>query len=179
MVYHRSIVVWETLFALTSKKSYSFDNNSYGINSALLSSWIFLGYNMVASYLINSSFFFGWAFWWIYFPILGTNSVSCIFLQVLLIDIQFLSWQIHVCGFAAMGLISMILFWEQSPPLYHAYIAMTIFLWTRIIGEHQFLKALWRYLCGEKLYYVLKLLATLAVSVMISEFLVRMQKYIR
>ncbi|XP_030553591.2 GPI ethanolamine phosphate transferase 1 isoform X1 [Rhodamnia argentea] len=80
--------------------------------------------------------------------------------------------KILVCGFAAMGLVSMILFWEQSPPLYHAYVAMTIFLWARIIGEHQFLKALWRYLCGEKLNYVLKLLATLAVSVMISEFLV-------
>lgn len=75
-----------------------------------------------------------------------------------------------------MGLVSMILFWEQSPPLYHAYIAMTIFLWARIIGEHQFLTALWRYLRGEKLNYVLTLLATLAVSVMISEFLVWTQK---
>lgn len=71
-----------------------------------------------------------------------------------------------------MGVLSIVLYMNHSPPLYHAYVAMTLFLWTQIIGEYQFIKALWRYLCGRDLNYFLKLLATFAVSLIVLEFLV-------
>lgn len=71
-----------------------------------------------------------------------------------------------------MGVISVILYVEQSPPLYHAYIAMTVFLWTQILGDYQFVKALWRHLSGKKSNYAIKLLVTCAISILLLEFLV-------
>lgn len=71
-----------------------------------------------------------------------------------------------------MGVISIILLLERSPPLYHAYTAMTVFLWTQIFSEYRFIKALWKQLHGRRVYYIAKILATCAVSVFISEFLV-------
>lgn len=71
-----------------------------------------------------------------------------------------------------MAVVSVLLFLEHSPPLYHAYFAMTIFLWTQILNEYKFIKALWRYLCGRKSDYVIKLLALGVVSVIILELLV-------
>ena len=71
-----------------------------------------------------------------------------------------------------MGVISTILLLERSPPLYHAYTTMTVFLWTQIFGEYQFIKALWKHLHGRRVYYTTKILATCAVSVFILEFLV-------
>lgn len=71
-----------------------------------------------------------------------------------------------------MGLVCIILFLDHSPPLYHAYSVMTVFLWTQIFSEYQFLNALWRYLLGRENHYIIKLLATSAVSVFILEILV-------
>ncbi|KAK4774828.1 hypothetical protein SAY86_009763 [Trapa natans] len=75
-------------------------------------------------------------------------------------------------GVLVMGIFSIALFIEQSPPLYHAYFAMTVFLWTQILGEHQFIKALLRYISRKKFNFVLKLLAIIAVSVVLLELLV-------
>lgn len=80
--------------------------------------------------------------------------------------------QVYVCGCLFMGLVFGILFLEHSPPLYHAYTAMTVFLWTQIFGEYRFLKGLWRYLHGRVSYFAYKLLATAAISIFILEFLV-------
>ncbi|GAV74818.1 Sulfatase domain-containing protein/Lipase_3 domain-containing protein/PigN domain-containing protein [Cephalotus follicularis] len=79
--------------------------------------------------------------------------------------------KVYVCGFLLMGMICFKLLMEHSPALYHAYIAMTVFLWTQIVSEHRFLIALWRYFSGRK-YKFVELLATSAVSVLILEFLV-------
>ncbi|TYJ28232.1 hypothetical protein E1A91_A07G245500v1 [Gossypium mustelinum] len=78
----------------------------------------------------------------------------------------------QLCGCLFMAVVSVLLFLEHSPPLYHAYFAMTIFLWTQILNEYKFIKALWRYLCGRKSDYVIKLLALGVVSVIILELLV-------
>lgn len=80
--------------------------------------------------------------------------------------------KVQVCGGLLMGVISILLLLERSPPLYHAYIAMTVFLWTQIFSEYRFITALWKQLQGRRVYYITKILATCAVSVFISEFLV-------
>ncbi|KAG4139929.1 hypothetical protein ERO13_D07G225200v2 [Gossypium hirsutum] len=78
----------------------------------------------------------------------------------------------QLCGCLFMAVVSVLLFLERSPPLYHAYFAMTIFLWTQILNEYKFIKALWRYLRGRESDYVIKLLALGVVSVIILELLV-------
>lgn len=70
------------------------------------------------------------------------------------------------------GAISVLLFMEHSPPLYHAYFSMTVFLWTQIVGEYQFIKTLCRWLSWGKYNYIIKILAASAVSIFILEFLV-------
>lgn len=80
--------------------------------------------------------------------------------------------KVYLFGCLLMGVISVILYVEQSPPLYHAYIAMTVFLWTQILGDYQFVKALWRHLSGKKSNYAIKLLVTCAISILLLEFLV-------
>ncbi|XP_019161667.1 PREDICTED: GPI ethanolamine phosphate transferase 1 isoform X1 [Ipomoea nil] len=78
----------------------------------------------------------------------------------------------YLCGGLLMGVVCVLLLYERSPPLYHAYIAMTIFLWTQIFSEYKFLTALWRYLGGRKCSYFLKLIATCIFSILILELLV-------
>ncbi|VFQ88721.1 unnamed protein product [Cuscuta campestris] len=78
----------------------------------------------------------------------------------------------NLCGGLLMGAFCVILLYEHSPPLYHAYIAMTLFLWTQILSEYQFLLALWRYLCNRKFSYFLKLTAIFIFAITILELLV-------
>lgn len=80
--------------------------------------------------------------------------------------------QVNLCGCFFMGLVCTVLLVEDAPLLYHAYAAMTVFLWTQIFSQYQFLKALWRYLHGSESYHIIKLIATSTVSVFILEFLV-------
>ncbi|OVA16257.1 GPI ethanolamine phosphate transferase 1 [Macleaya cordata] len=80
--------------------------------------------------------------------------------------------KVYICGFLLMGVIGVLLFVEHSPPLYHVYTAMTIFLWTQIFSEYQFLKVFWRDLSGSNFNFIVKLLATSGVSIFILEFLV-------
>ncbi|KAI3942370.1 hypothetical protein MKW92_020334 [Papaver armeniacum] len=80
--------------------------------------------------------------------------------------------QVYICGFLVMAVTFVLLFVERSPPLYHVYTAMTIFLWTQIFSEYQFLKLLWKDLSSRNFVFSMKLLATSAVSVVILEFLV-------
>lgn len=72
-----------------------------------------------------------------------------------------------------MGSVCIIMLAEHSPPLYHAYFAMTIFLWAQICSEYQFFKALWRYMLGKEITYFVKILASFIISVFILEILVR------
>ncbi|XP_043704890.1 GPI ethanolamine phosphate transferase 1 isoform X1 [Telopea speciosissima] len=80
--------------------------------------------------------------------------------------------RVYLYGYLLMAILSIVLFLEHSPPLYHAYVAMTVFLWTKILSERQFLKAVWRHLSGSKFSSTVKLLATSAVSICILEVLV-------
>ncbi|KAA8548057.1 hypothetical protein F0562_004682 [Nyssa sinensis] len=80
--------------------------------------------------------------------------------------------KVYLCGCLLMGVVCILLLLERSPPLYHAYTVMTIFLWTQIFSEHQFLKALWKDLRGRESNFFVKLIAACAVSVIILEFLV-------
>lgn len=81
--------------------------------------------------------------------------------------------KIHLLGGLLMGVACTLLLVEKSPPLYHAYVVMTMFLWTQIFSEYQFLKALFRHLCGRVSDYYLKLIATGVFSVIILELLVK------
>ncbi|RVX08780.1 GPI ethanolamine phosphate transferase 1 [Vitis vinifera] len=80
--------------------------------------------------------------------------------------------KVYLCGYLLIGVLCLLLFLEHSPPLYHAYTAMTVFLWTQIFSEYWFLKGLWRHLRRSKYDFIIKLLATCAVSIFILEFLV-------
>ncbi|KAK9272092.1 hypothetical protein L1049_002461 [Liquidambar formosana] len=80
--------------------------------------------------------------------------------------------KVYLCGCLMMGVLFILLFLEHSSLLYHAYTAMTVYLWTQIFSEYRFLKALWQDLRGRKFSYVTKILATCAVSIFILEFLV-------
>ncbi|KAK4603811.1 hypothetical protein RGQ29_012360 [Quercus rubra] len=80
--------------------------------------------------------------------------------------------KINLCGCLFMGALSILLFQEHPPPLYHAYTTMTVFLWPRIINEYWSIRALWIYLCGRKFNYIIKLVATSAVALFILELLV-------
>ncbi|XP_065878048.1 GPI ethanolamine phosphate transferase 1 isoform X2 [Euphorbia lathyris] len=80
--------------------------------------------------------------------------------------------KVYLFGCLLMAVISFLVFVEHSPPLYHAYIGMTVFLWTQILGEYQFFEALWRNITGRKSNYAIKLLAACVVSILILELLV-------
>lgn len=83
-------------------------------------------------------------------------------------------WQVYLCGSLIMASILIVLYLEHSPPLYHAYFVMTVFLWTNIFSEYQFLRALWKYfLQAKESYHVIELSATCVVSIIILECLVR------
>ncbi|XXG59304.1 hypothetical protein AAC387_Pa04g1410 [Persea americana] len=82
------------------------------------------------------------------------------------------SKKIYICGCLLMGTISILLFVENASLLYHAYVAMTVFLWTHIFSYFTFIKAVWKYVSGRKFSYILELLAYSAVSICILEFLV-------
>ncbi|KAL1538605.1 GPI ethanolamine phosphate transferase 1 [Salvia divinorum] len=81
--------------------------------------------------------------------------------------------KIYFSGCLLMGLVCVILLVEHSPPLYHTYFAMTIFLWVRIFREYRFLRALWRYMLGKEINHFAKLLASFIVSVFVLEILVK------
>ncbi|KAI8029069.1 GPI ethanolamine phosphate transferase 1 [Camellia lanceoleosa] len=82
------------------------------------------------------------------------------------------SGMVYLCGCLFMGSICILLLLEHSPPLYHVYATMTVFLWTKIFSEYQFLKAIWRDLRRRQYSYIIALVVTCAVSVVILEFLV-------
>nr|KAJ0214022.1 hypothetical protein LSAT_V11C400226150 [Lactuca sativa] len=81
--------------------------------------------------------------------------------------------KVYLCGSLVMASVFVVLYLEHSPPLYHAYFAMTVFLWTNIFSEYRFLKAFCRYLQEKESYHVFELSATSLVSIIILELLVK------
>lgn len=81
--------------------------------------------------------------------------------------------KVYLCGSLIMASIFVVLYLEHSPPLYHAYSAMTIFLWTNIFSEYRFLRALCRFLQAKESFHFIELFATCAVSIIVLELLVR------
>ncbi|CAN1726031.1 GPI ethanolamine phosphate transferase 1 [Linum perenne] len=82
------------------------------------------------------------------------------------------SGKVYYLGILVMAVVSILLILEHSPPLYHAYIAMTVFLWTSILGEYRFIRSLWRHLSERKAKHLTILLAVCSVSIIILELLV-------
>ncbi|PKU61868.1 phosphatidylinositol glycan, class N [Dendrobium catenatum] len=87
-------------------------------------------------------------------------------------DLSTLKAWIYLTGSVLMGFISVIFIIEKSPILYHAYVSMTVFLWTRIFSNIQLLKVIWRLLSNRSLKSNLNLLATSALAFFILELLV-------
>ncbi|KAJ0817082.1 putative Type I phosphodiesterase/nucleotide pyrophosphatase/phosphate transferase [Helianthus annuus] len=84
------------------------------------------------------------------------------------------SSKVYLCGSFIMALIFIVLYLEHSPPLYHAYFAMTVFLWTNIFSEHRFLRAIWKYFLQTiESRHIIELSATCIASIIILELLVR------
>ena len=77
-----------------------------------------------------------------------------------------------------MGLSSIILLLEKSPLLYHAYVFMTIFLWTRIVQNFGFMKSAWGELSNMPFKYIMNLLISSVAALFILEFLVCTQPVI-
>ncbi|KAH9290777.1 hypothetical protein KI387_034894, partial [Taxus chinensis] len=82
------------------------------------------------------------------------------------------SKRVRILGGLLMGTFSIILLIEHSPPLYHIYLALAIFLWTEIISDGSSLQAIWRALQVSKLISIAKLITTCIVSFFILELLV-------
>ncbi|KAL4179852.1 hypothetical protein AMTRI_Chr13g122200 [Amborella trichopoda] len=80
--------------------------------------------------------------------------------------------KVYIFGTLLMGIFSILLLVERAPPLYHAYLAVTVFLWTQIFNDFQFIKAAWSTLISSESKCLLKLCGTCAVSILILEFLV-------
>ncbi|XP_057817181.2 uncharacterized protein LOC131030393 isoform X2 [Cryptomeria japonica] len=80
--------------------------------------------------------------------------------------------RVRIFGGLLMVLFSIILLIERSPPLYHIYLALAIFLWTEIFSDSSFIQALWRALQDSRLISIAKLMATCIVSFLILELLV-------
>ncbi|KAL6518861.1 hypothetical protein OROHE_017614 [Orobanche hederae] len=83
------------------------------------------------------------------------------------------TWKVYISGVLLIGSVCIILLLGHSPPLYHAYFAMTILLWVQICCEYQFLKALWGYMLGKEIIYFVKNFACFLVSVFMLEILVK------
>ncbi|KAF8092334.1 hypothetical protein N665_0417s0031 [Sinapis alba] len=82
------------------------------------------------------------------------------------------SRKVYLSGCLLMAILTVLNLVEHSPPLYHAYIGMTVFLWTQILSEYRLIRGLWIYLRERKAGYFIKLLFAVAVSVVIVELLV-------
>ena len=82
------------------------------------------------------------------------------------------SMKVYIGGCLFMGLSSIILLLEKSPPLYHAYVFVTIFLWTRIVQNYEFMKSAWRELFNMPFKYIMNLLISSVAALLILEFLV-------
>lgn len=82
------------------------------------------------------------------------------------------SMKVYIGGCLFMGLSSIILLLEKSPPLYHAYVFVTIFLWTRIVQNYEFMKSAWRELFNMPFKYNMNLLISSVAALLILEFLV-------
>ncbi|KQK00055.1 GPI ethanolamine phosphate transferase 1 [Brachypodium distachyon] len=82
------------------------------------------------------------------------------------------SMKVYIGGCLFMGLSSIILLLEKSPLLYHAYVFMTIFLWTRIVQNFEFMKSAWRELSNMPFKYIMNLLSCSVAALFILEFLV-------
>lgn len=76
-----------------------------------------------------------------------------------------------------MVILSVLLFLEKSPLLYHAYFMMAVFLWTRIFRHLLVLKTIWKYISQKKFSSFLMLTATCLMSIFILEFLVCLFNY--
>ncbi|KAJ4892628.1 transferase [Raphanus sativus] len=82
------------------------------------------------------------------------------------------SRKVYLSGCLLMAILTVLNLVEHSPPLYHAYIGMTVFLWTQIFSEYRLIRGLWMYLRERKAGYFIKLLFAAAVSIVIVELLV-------
>ncbi|XP_064941285.1 GPI ethanolamine phosphate transferase 1-like isoform X2 [Musa acuminata AAA Group] len=80
--------------------------------------------------------------------------------------------KVYLGGCLLMSLLSVILYLENSPLLYHAYISVTVFLWTQILSKLQLLNAIWKELSARNFILNMKLLSVLVMSFIILEFLV-------
>ncbi|WOK96386.1 GPI ethanolamine phosphate transferase 1 [Canna indica] len=80
--------------------------------------------------------------------------------------------KVYLGGCLLMSLSSFILYLESSPVLYHAYVSMTIFLWTQILSKLQFINAIWKEISTKNFKSSAKLIAILMMSLIILEFLV-------
>lgn len=93
--------------------------------------------------------------------------------KVQLVDTGKHTGKVYLCGCLLLGLVCGLFLLEQSPPLYHAYAAMTIFLWTQIFSEYRFILAVWRGFVRNQSYHFYKLAATCIFSLLILELLVK------
>ncbi|RCV07021.1 hypothetical protein SETIT_1G210700v2 [Setaria italica] len=116
--------------------------------------------------------YIGWMVNLILHVLQSYTSFPAILLKKALLHPKNTSMKVYVGGCFFMGLSSIILLLEKSPLLYHAYVFMTIFLWTRIVQNFEFLKAVWREFSNMPFKYTLNLLISSGIALFVLEFLV-------
>jgi len=119
--------------------------------------------------------YIGWMVNLILHVLQSYTSFPAILLKKALLHPKNTSMKVYIGGCFFMGLSSIILLLEKSPLLYHAYAFMTIFLWTRIVQNFEFLKAVWREFSNMPFKHTLNLLISSAIALFVLEFLVRTQ----
>ncbi|KAG2651873.1 hypothetical protein PVAP13_1NG358857 [Panicum virgatum] len=116
--------------------------------------------------------YIGWMINLILHVLQSYTSFPAILLKKALLHPKNTSMKVYIGGCFFMGLSSIILLLEKSPLLYHAYAFMTIFLWTRIVQNFEFLKAVWREFSNMPFKHTLNLLISSAIALFVLEFLV-------
>ncbi|RLN07161.1 hypothetical protein C2845_PM11G09300 [Panicum miliaceum] len=116
--------------------------------------------------------YIGWMVNLILHVLQSYTSFPAILLKKALLHPKNTSMKVYIGGCVFMGLSSIILLLEKSPLLYHAYAFMTIFLWTRIVQNFEFLKAVWREFSNMPFKHTLNLLICSAIALFVLEFLV-------
>jgi phosphatidylinositol glycan class N len=79
---------------------------------------------------------------------------------------------VRLAGGIFMGICSLILFVERSPPLYHAYLGLSVFFWTDILSNMTLLRSIASAVQSAKVSQLLEVTATMAISFLVLEVLV-------
>jgi phosphatidylinositol glycan class N len=79
---------------------------------------------------------------------------------------------VRLAGGVLMGISSLLLIVEQSPPLYHLYLGLAVFFWTEILTDISLLQSIGLAIRSAKLSWLSKAIFACLISFLVLELLV-------